>query len=51
MWSWFMVWCTTDSDGNLALNTKDWNLNTLEHWKNVMSSGYVINREDMPSLK
>ena len=51
MWSWFMVWCTTDSDGNLALNTKDWNLNTLEHWKNVISSGYVINREDMPSLK
>lgn len=50
-WSWFMVWCTTDSNGNLALNTPDWSYNTLEHWKNVMGSPYVLNREDMPSLK
>lgn len=50
-WSWFMVWCTTDSDGNLALNTPDWSLNTLDHWKSVMGSQYVLNREDMPSLK
>ncbi len=50
-WSWFMVWCMTDENGNLALNTKDWSLNTLEHWKNVMGSPYVINREEMPSLK
>ncbi len=52
-WSWFMVWCTADSDGNLLLNTPDanFNLNTLNHWKKVMSSPYVINREDMPSLK
>lgn len=50
-WSWFMVWCTTDSAGNLALNTPDWSLNTLDHWKNVMESQYVLNREDMPSLK
>ena len=50
-WSWFMVWCTSDSNGNLALNNKDWALNTLSHWKNVMGSEYVINREDMPSLK
>ena len=50
-WSWFMVWCTTDSNGNLALNTPDWSYNTLEHWKNVMDSPYVLNREDMPSLK
>ena len=50
-WSWFMVWCTTDSSGNLALNTPDWSHNTLDHWKSVMGSPYVINREDMPSLK
>lgn len=50
-WSWFMVWCTTDSNGNLALNTPDWSYNTLDHWKNVMDSPYVLNREDMPSLK
>lgn len=50
-WSWFMVWCTSDSDGNLALNNNDWTLNTLSHWRNVMGSAYVMNREDMPSLK
>lgn len=50
-WSWFMVWCTSDSEGNLALNNKDWSFNTLSHWKHVMVSEYVINREDMPSLK
>lgn len=49
-WSWFMVWCTTDSNGNLALNNTDWSYNTLEHWKNVMGSPYVLNREDMPSF-
>ena len=50
-WSWFMAWCTSDADGNLALNNNDWKLNTLSHWKNVMGSAYVMNREDMPSLK
>lgn len=50
-WSWFMVWCTTDSSGNLALNNSDWSLNTLEHWNDVMGSPYVLNREDMPSFK
>ncbi len=50
-WSWFMVWCTTDSNGNLALNTPDWSYNTLDHWKKVMGSQYVINRESMPNLK
>lgn len=50
-WSWFMVWCTTDSNGNLALSTQDWSFNTLSHWTSVMNSPYVINREDMPSLK
>lgn len=50
-WSWFMVWCTTDSSGNLALSSDSWNLNTLAHWQSVMNSPYVMNREDMPSLK
>ena len=50
-WSWFMVWCTTDSSGNLALSTPDWSFNTLSHWTSVMNSPYVMNREDMPSLK
>ena len=50
-WSWFMVWCTSDSDGNLALNNENWSLNTLTHWNRVLGSEYVINREDMPSLK
>lgn len=50
-WSWFMVWSTTDPSGNLALNTPDWSYNTLEYWKNVMGSPYVLNREDMPSFR
>lgn len=50
-WSWFMVWCTTDQNGNLALNSPDWSLNTLDHWMSVMDSPYVINRESMPSLR
>lgn len=50
-WSWFMVWCTTDKDGNLALGNDDWTLNTKSWWTNVMKSGNVINREDMPNLK
>ena len=50
-WSWFMVWNTKDSDGNLTLNSADWALNTLDHWKNVMNSPYVLTRESMPSLK
>ena len=50
-WSWFMVWCTTDSNGNLSLDSKDWFHNNLDHWKYVTGSPYVLNREDMPSLK
>jgi len=50
-WSWFMVWCTTDSAGNIALNSPDWSYNTLDHWNNVIGSPYVLNREDMPSMK
>lgn len=50
-WSWFMVWNTSDKDGNLALNNDDWSLNTKSWWTSVMTSSMVINREDMPDLK
>ncbi|MGM9748798.1 MAG: glycosyl hydrolase [Candidatus Cryptobacteroides sp.] len=50
-WSWFMVWNTTDKNGNLALSSDDWALNTKAWWTSVMKSSNVINREDMPSLK
>lgn len=50
-WSWFMVWPGSDASGNLTLTPKDWSLNTLDWWKYVMDSPYIINREDMPSLK
>ena len=52
-WSWFMVWCNSDSNGNIVLTPSDgnFNLNTGEYWKQVMSSPYVMTRESMPSLK
>ena len=52
-WSWFMVWCNTDSNGNILLTPSDgnFNLNTGDYWNQVIGSPYVINREDMPSLK
>ena len=52
-WSWFMVWCNSDSNGNIVLTPSDANfkLNTSEYWKKVISSPYVMNREDMPDLK
>ena len=52
-WSWFMVWCNSDSNGNILLTPSDgnFNLNTGDYWNQVMSSPYVMTREDMPSLK
>ena len=50
-WSWFMVWPSSDSDGNIIMTPDNWPLNTLDYWTQVMSSPYVMNREDMPSLK
>ena len=50
-WSWFMVWPSADADGNIIMTPDNRQLNTAEYWKKVISSPYVINREDMPSLK
>lgn len=50
-WSWFMVWPSSDNNGNIIMTSETWPLNTAEYWKKVISSPYVINREDMPSLK
>ena len=52
-WSWFMVWPNADSDGKIIMTPSDKNfkLNTTAYWKKVIASPYVINREDMPSLK
>ena len=50
-WSWFMVWPGSDADGNPSLFSSDWPLNTAAYWKQVMSSPYVLSREQMPSLK
>jgi hypothetical protein len=48
-----MVWPNADSNGNILLTPSDNNfkLNTSAYWKQVMSDPYIINREDMPSLK
>jgi hypothetical protein len=48
-WSYFMIWYTQSvltSD-----ETKDDFENTAESLTNVFSSQYVINRDQMPSLK
>lgn len=50
-WSWFMVWSSTDSDGNPSLYNDGWKLNTDAYWKQVMASPAVLSREAMPSLK
>lgn len=50
-WSWFMVWPSTDADGNPSLYSDNWKLNTGAYWTKVMSSPYVLTREMMPSLK
>ena len=50
-WSWFMVWSSSDSNGNIVMTPDGWALNTLDYWKQVMSSPYVLTRESMPSLK
>lgn len=49
-WSWFMVWASSDADGNPSLYNDGWKLNTDAYWKQVMSSPYVLSREAMPEL-
>lgn len=46
-WSWFMVWPSGDDGGIPGGYAK----NTVDYWKQVQSSSYILNREDMPSLK
>ena len=48
-WSWFMVWSSKDADGNI--NISGYPKNTKDYWSSVINNKYVINREDMPSLK
>lgn len=48
-WCWFMVWPTADANGNV--NTCGWTANTDDTWKSILQTPYVMNREDMPSLK
>lgn len=46
-WSWFMVWPSGDDGGIPGGYAK----NTADYWKQVQGSSYILNREDMPSLK
>ena len=48
-WSWFMVWSSKDENG--AVDPFRYPFNTESYWKELMDSGLVITREDMPSLK
>jgi len=41
-WNWFMAWSS---------GTDNYKLNTDNYWKQIMSSGAALAREDMPSLK
>ena len=48
-WSWFNLWYTYDQHKNGS--TTDGFGNTAESLKKVLESPYVINRDQMPSLK
>ena len=50
-WSWFMVWSSSDAEGNPSLYHDSWSLNTEAYWKQVMTHPHILTREDMPSLK
>lgn len=50
-WSWFLVWPSADAAGHIQLTPESWSLNTLDHWKKVMTDAAVYNRENMPSLQ
>ena len=49
-WSWFNLWYTYDIFKNPAAETDDFG-NTPESLRAVFNSPYVINRDQMPSLK
>ncbi len=46
MWSYFMGWYEQDDNGPAFLT---WNTNG--EWKTIMENAFVINRDNMPSLK
>jgi mannan endo-1,4-beta-mannosidase len=48
-WSWFMLWYTNNIHTSSA--TEDGFGNSVSFLKKVMTSSYVINRDEMPSLK
>lgn len=45
---WFMVWPTTNDKG---VNISGYPKNTANYWKQIVGNKYILNREDMPSLK
>jgi hypothetical protein len=48
-WSWFMLWYTHNI-ANLGIVADEFG-NTPEYIRSVMQNPFVINREQMPSLK
>lgn len=47
-WAWFMEWYTYNIDNNAAVDDFG---NTRDAWKQVMTSPFVLTREQMPDLK
>ena len=47
-WSWFMVWPVAE---NNVINISGYSLNTSAYWKTLMSSEYVLTREEMGNWK
>lgn len=45
-WLWFMVWPSSETS-----ITGTYSKNTVTYWKQVVDNEYILNREDMPSLK
>ena len=45
---WFMVWPTTNDKG---VDISGYPKNTANYWKQIVGNKYILNREDMPSLK
>lgn len=45
---WFVVWPTTNDKG---VDISGYPKNTANYWKQIVGNKYILNREDMPSLK